>query len=406
MQRTRGISGVVLALPGIGGLRIRGEACRPQPAIRPRRADHRPRHRRAGHPDRSPDRPGRARVHPVPLRRDPRLQRRSRTSRSYGSPSRRRAARLHGIDYDPDAEVLVTPGGVKGSISVACQALLDPGDEVVVPVPDWPHHADMCGRMTPRPRRPRFGGRRTDRAGAAGSAAGPYQDRHAGRLHQPAGKVYSTEELTALARVLAEHNTRREERGESPVHVLFDTPYEAHVLGECARTSADIDVALADGGRCSMRPWTTWVSGPGKTYGMHGDRTGHPWSRGHREGGRAGAGRPHLVRVDLWPRSPPRRAPAGDGRGGHRQGADRPRPPGGQGAGTGGPSLAADPATPGLLPVRRPLHAPGQPGARGGGRTARKAMARRRCGGYRKRRAQASCGYQRSSTVLPSGSCT
>lgn len=54
-----------------------------------------------------------------------------------------RVARLHGIAYDPDREIMVTPGGVKGSISVLFHALLNPGDEVVIPVPNWPHYSDM-----------------------------------------------------------------------------------------------------------------------------------------------------------------------------------------------------------------------------------------------------------------------
>ncbi|GHD92891.1 pyridoxal phosphate-dependent aminotransferase [Streptomyces naganishii] len=187
-----------------------------------------------------------------------------------------RAARLHGIDYDPDTEILVTPGGVKGSISVAFHALLNRGDEVVVPVPNWPHYADMVRLHDATPRTVPVPAEDGLTAPALRTAL---SDRTKivvlGDCVNPTGKVYSTGELTALAQVLAEHNTRREERGEPPVHVLFDTPYEAHVLGERARTFAAIDVPLADGSRCSMRPWTTWVTGPGKTYGMHGDRIGY-----------------------------------------------------------------------------------------------------------------------------------
>src|SRR5207244_12462604 len=54
-----------------------------------------------------------------------------------------RVARLHGISYDPGTEIMVTPGGVKGSIAVTFHALLNPGDEVVIPVPNWPHYSDM-----------------------------------------------------------------------------------------------------------------------------------------------------------------------------------------------------------------------------------------------------------------------
>lgn len=187
-----------------------------------------------------------------------------------------RVARLHGIAYDPDTEILVTPGGVKGSISVAFHALLNPGDEVVIPVPNWPHYSDMVRLHGAVPR--------TVLVAAHDGLTAPALEEALsertkivilGDCINPTGKVYSTGELSALARVLAEHNMRREARGESPVHVLFDTPYEAHILGDRAKTFADIEVTLTDGSRCAMRPWTVSVTGPGKTYGMHGDRIGY-----------------------------------------------------------------------------------------------------------------------------------
>ncbi|WP_043262872.1 pyridoxal phosphate-dependent aminotransferase [Streptomyces sp. CT34] len=187
-----------------------------------------------------------------------------------------RVARLHGISYDPDSEIMVTPGGVKGSISVTFHALLNPGDEVVVPVPNWPHYADMVRLHEAVPKTVRV-------TAGDGLTAPALEEVLSGRTKivvlgdciNPTGKVYSTEELSALARIIARHNLRREAGGESPVHVLFDTPYEAHVLGPRAKTFAAIDVQLPDGSHCSMRPWTVAVTGPGKTYGMHGDRIGY-----------------------------------------------------------------------------------------------------------------------------------
>ncbi|MGD3109957.1 pyridoxal phosphate-dependent aminotransferase [Streptomyces sp. YGL11-2] len=187
-----------------------------------------------------------------------------------------RVARLHGITYDPDSEVMVTPGGVKGSISVAFHALLNPGDEVVIPVPNWPHYADMVRLHEAVPKTVRV-------TADDGLTAPALEDALSQRTKivvlgdciNPTGKVYSTEELSALAGIIARHNLRREAGGESPVHVLFDTPYEAHVMGPRAKTFAAIDVRLPDGGHCSMRPWTVAVTGPGKTYGMHGDRIGY-----------------------------------------------------------------------------------------------------------------------------------
>ncbi|GAA3487021.1 MULTISPECIES: pyridoxal phosphate-dependent aminotransferase [Streptomyces] len=187
-----------------------------------------------------------------------------------------RVNRLHDISYDPENEILVTPGGVKGSISVAFHALLDPGDEVVVPVPNWPHYPDMVLLHEAVPTTVRVTAEDGLTAPALEQAL---NDRTKivvlGDCVNPTGKIYSTQELSALAQVLARHNQRRESDGASPVYVLFDCPYEAHVLGERARTFAAIEATLPDGTPAPMRPWTLTVTGPGKTYGMHGDRIGY-----------------------------------------------------------------------------------------------------------------------------------
>ncbi|REK84411.1 aminotransferase class I/II-fold pyridoxal phosphate-dependent enzyme [Streptomyces inhibens] len=187
-----------------------------------------------------------------------------------------RVARLHGIKYDPNSEILVTPGGVKGSISVTFHALLNPGDEVVIPVPNWPHYSDMVRLHEATPKTVLV----TARDGLTAPALeGAISERTKiivlGDCINPTGKVYSTEELSALAEIVARCNVRREARGESPIYVLFDSPYEAHILGARAKTFAAIEVPLTDGSHCSMRPWTVAVTGPGKTYGMHGDRIGY-----------------------------------------------------------------------------------------------------------------------------------
>ncbi|MFJ6749131.1 pyridoxal phosphate-dependent aminotransferase [Streptomyces sp. NPDC091266] len=187
-----------------------------------------------------------------------------------------RVARLHGIAYDPGSEIMVTPGGVKGSISATFHALLNPGDEVVIPVPNWPHYSDMLRLHEAIPKTVLVTAQEGLTAPALEAALSERTKMVVlGDCINPTGKVYSTEELSALADVVARHNARRESRGESPVYVLFDSPYEAHIVGERAKTFAAIDVPLPGGGSCSMRQWTVAVTGPGKTYGMHGDRIGY-----------------------------------------------------------------------------------------------------------------------------------
>jgi aspartate aminotransferase len=63
-----------------------------------------------------------------------------------GTPSLKQAVvdkfkRENGLDYAPD-EVLVSAGGKQSFFNLA-QALLDPGDEVVIPAPYWVSYPDM-----------------------------------------------------------------------------------------------------------------------------------------------------------------------------------------------------------------------------------------------------------------------
>lgn len=71
---------------------------------------------------------------------------------SKGLPALREAiaakcADYNKITYDPATEILVTNGGIHGYFC-ALKALLNPGDEVLIPDPSWPSHASVamvCG---------------------------------------------------------------------------------------------------------------------------------------------------------------------------------------------------------------------------------------------------------------------
>ncbi len=188
-----------------------------------------------------------------------------------------RIERLHRLATDPMREVLVTPGGVKGALTVAFHTFLDPGDEVVVPIPNWPHYMDMIRlhRGIARPVLPSGG----LRSGLTPEDLEAHLSRATrlvilGDCINPTGKVYSSEELEALAAAIARHNADRAATGSPRVNVVLDSPYEAHVQAPRPVHFAAIDVDLPSG-RHSMRDCTVYVSGPGKTYGMHGDRLGY-----------------------------------------------------------------------------------------------------------------------------------
>jgi aspartate/methionine/tyrosine aminotransferase len=186
--------------------------------------------------------------------------------------------RMHGINFDPGSEIIVTPGGIKGTLSLLFHTLLDYGDEVIVPVPNWPHYADMLRLhgAIPKAVMPRF---------SINHGLKPLDLQNAinkktkliilGDCINPTGKIYSSQELYGLAQVIANHNLERIAQDENPILVIFDCPYEAHILKQRAKTFAAIEIKQPDETYYSMRQHTITVSGPGKSYGMHGDRIGY-----------------------------------------------------------------------------------------------------------------------------------
>jgi len=73
-----------------------------------------------------------------------------------GLPSLRRALaahyrRLHGVELDPERELVITASGVQ-ALNVAIRAALDPGDEALVLTPAWPNGAAnvLLASGTPR----------------------------------------------------------------------------------------------------------------------------------------------------------------------------------------------------------------------------------------------------------------
>lgn len=53
---------------------------------------------------------------------------------------------LDGMHYDPESEILVTHGGVH-AYYLAMQAILNPGDEVLIPDPGWATHANIVKQL-------------------------------------------------------------------------------------------------------------------------------------------------------------------------------------------------------------------------------------------------------------------
>jgi aspartate/methionine/tyrosine aminotransferase len=73
-----------------------------------------------------------------------------------GLPSLRAALarhyrRLHGVELDPEREIVITASGVQ-ALNVAIRAVLDPGDEAIVLTPAWPNGAANVRLANGRPR--------------------------------------------------------------------------------------------------------------------------------------------------------------------------------------------------------------------------------------------------------------
>lgn len=169
-------------------------------------------------------------------------------------------ARDNGLDYRP--EQIIVSSGAKQSCYNACQALLDPGDEVVIPAPYWVSYPDMVRLANAEPvivatRREQGFLMSPDQLSAA------ITDRT--RLVivnspcNPTGAVYSRDDWTGLGEALREHPR---------VVVLSDDIYE-HI---CWHDEPFTSLAAA----CPhLRDRVLTVNGVSKGYAMSGWRIGY-----------------------------------------------------------------------------------------------------------------------------------
>jgi aspartate aminotransferase len=166
--------------------------------------------------------------------------------------------RENGIEYSP--REIVVSNGAKHSIWNALFTLLEPGDEVLCPVPYWvtfPEIARFVG-ATPVPVDPPPGEYKV-RAEDVDAAVTPRT-----RMlilnspNNPSGAVYSPREIESLAQVAVRHD----------LYVLSDEIYERLVYGGARH------VSIASIGP-EIRERTVLVNGVSKTWAMTGWRIGY-----------------------------------------------------------------------------------------------------------------------------------
>ena len=183
---------------------------------------------------------------------------------NYGIPELRNAiARKlkseNGLNYDPSDEIIVTVGANE-AVLMAMLALLNPGDEVLVPDPCWPHYF-YCARLAgavpvsvPLRREKDF---QPDLEAFRDRLTPSTRMLVVNTPHNPTGAVFTEKALQGLARLAEEQN----------LLVLSDEIYEKMVYEGAEHCS----LAAFPG----MRERTVLVNGLSKIYAMTGWRLGY-----------------------------------------------------------------------------------------------------------------------------------
>lgn len=166
--------------------------------------------------------------------------------------------RENGLEYTPDC--IVVGNGAKQELANVILTLINPGDEVIIPVPAWVSYVEMVklaeGVSVTIPCSPEDNFKLS--AEKLQAAITPRT-----RLlmlnspSNPTGAVYSQEELDSLAEVLRNH---------PDIMVMSDEIYEhINFIGKCASIS-----------RCAgMKDRTVIINGVSKAYAMTGWRVGY-----------------------------------------------------------------------------------------------------------------------------------
>lgn len=169
-------------------------------------------------------------------------------------------ARENGLDYKPE-ETIVCTGG-KQVIANALLATLNPGDEVVIPVPGWVSYAQLTEFCGARPilvsTGPDTGYKLTPEALDA-SITPKTRWLIFNNPCNPTGAVYSRAELASLCEVLLRH---------PQVMILTDDMYE-HLRYDGVEFVTFVQVEPA------LRDRTLTMNGVSKSYAMTGWRIGY-----------------------------------------------------------------------------------------------------------------------------------
>jgi aspartate aminotransferase len=182
-----------------------------------------------------------------------------------GTPALKRAViekfrRDNGFDYAMD-QILVSCGGKQSFYNLA-QAILDPGDEVIIPAPYWVSYPDMAILASGVPVFIQAGSTQNFKITAQQLAAAITEKTKLFVINSPSnptGMAYTHDELTALGEVLKEHPRILIATDDMYEHILWPGKAFVNILNACPY----------------LAERTLVLNGVSKAYSMTGWRIGY-----------------------------------------------------------------------------------------------------------------------------------
>ncbi|MCB1867503.1 MAG: pyridoxal phosphate-dependent aminotransferase [Gammaproteobacteria bacterium] len=168
--------------------------------------------------------------------------------------------RDNGFDYQPE-QILVSCGGKQSFYNLA-QAMLDPGDEVIIPVPYWVSYPDMTLLAGGVPVFAHAGADQRFKITPAQLQAAITDKTRLLVLNSPSnptGMAYTKEELEALGKVLLEYPRVAVATDDMYEHILWTEAPFVNILNACPELV----------NRCFV------LNGVSKAYSMTGWRIGY-----------------------------------------------------------------------------------------------------------------------------------
>ena len=182
-----------------------------------------------------------------------------------GTPSLKRAIaakfkRENGLDYT-ERQILVSVGGKQTSFNL-CMALLDAGDEAIVPAPFWVSYPDMAMMADAKPVFVYAGidqGFKITAAQLERAITPRTRLLWINSPSNPTGAVYTAAELESLGEVLRKHPRIVVASDDMYEHILLDGSKFVNILNVCP----------------DLYPRTVTMNGVSKAYAMTGWRIGY-----------------------------------------------------------------------------------------------------------------------------------